>query len=119
MGKKVFIVEDSPELLEVIEAALRQEGFEVAGQETGRNAVVKIKETMPDVILLDVILPCMDGHAIASQLSQDDTTKKIPIVVITALVQSKSLFDKFGQVKSFVTKPFSASELVSVIKTAV
>ena len=117
MGKKVFVVEDSPELLEVIEAALRQEGFDVVGQETGRNAVVKIKETTPDIILLDVILPCMDGHAIASQLAQEEATKNIPIVVITALVQSKSLFDKFPQVKAFVTKPFSADELVAVIKT--
>jgi len=47
----------------------------------------------------------------------DDATKNIPIIVITALVQSKSLFDKFSQVKAFVTKPFSADELLTVIKT--
>ncbi len=118
MSKKIYVIEDSPELIDLLTEALSHEGFEVSSQDTGRLAVAKVKENKPDLILLDVMLPGVDGHAIAGQLSADDETKNIPIIVLTALGQAKSMFDKFPQVRGFTLKPFTTEELVTNIKTA-
>jgi DNA-binding response OmpR family regulator len=118
MGKRIYIIEDSPELIDLLTEALSHEGFDVFSQDTGRQAVAKIKEAKPDLILLDVMLPGLDGHAIAGQLSADDATKSIPIIVLTALGQAKSMFDKFPQVRGFNLKPFTTEELLTSIKTA-
>jgi CheY-like chemotaxis protein len=119
MSKKIFILEDSPELLALLEESLQREGFAVVAQDTGRDALAKIKEASPDLVLLDIMLPVLDGHAIANLLSADEATKNIPIMVLSALGQAKPLFEKFGQVKGFFPKPVRIAELLEAIKTAV
>jgi len=118
MGKKIFIIEDSPELLESLEETLRKEGFEVFSQDTGRDALDKIKAAAPDLVVLDAVLPVLDGNAIAAQLSADDAVKNIPIIVLSHLMQAKPLFEKFGQVKGFLARPVKTSELLETVKTA-
>ena len=118
MSKKIFILEDSPELLDSLEETLKREGFEVIVHDTGRDALGKIKAAAPDLVLLGVILPVLDGQAVAAQLSADDATNNIPIVVISAMMHAKPLFEKFGQVKGFLAKPVKTPDLLETVKTA-
>ena len=112
MAKKVLVVDDEPEMLNLMKFTLEQGKYEVVTCDTGRNAWAAIIDNKPDLILLDVMLPGIDGYSLQIKISQDDLTKGIPIVIMTALEPSRTLFKKFEQVKGFMTKPFKSDELL-------
>ena len=115
---KIVVIDDDPEITDLVEYALVSEGYEVFVCSNGREAMDTIKQHRPDVIVLDVMLPGIDGYAVANKLSQDEQTKNIPIVVITALEQSQGMFEKFYQVKAFLPKPFSTERVLETVKSA-
>ena len=116
MAKKIVVVDDEPEFLEMLEEIITQSGYEVSACDNGREALDLIRATKPDMALLDVMLPGMDGHAITAALAKDDDTNTIPIIIISALEQSRGMFEKYPQVKAFCSKPFSPAELLQNIK---
>jgi len=111
-----MIIEDEPEFLELLELVLSSVGYETASCENGREALNRIKEEAPDLIILDVMLPGMDGHAIARQLAMDEETNRIPIIVMTALEQSKRLFDGLDQVKAFCSKLINPTDFLEKVQ---
>jgi two-component system, OmpR family, alkaline phosphatase synthesis response regulator PhoP len=119
MPKKVLVVDDEPEMLNLIHFTLQQAGYDVSTCDTGRHAWNAIIETKPDLLLLDVMLPGIDGYSLQIKISQDDATKDIPIIVLTALEPSRTLFKKFPQVKGFMTKPFKTDDLVEAVEKAI
>jgi DNA-binding response OmpR family regulator len=118
MAKKVLIVDDEPEILNLVQYTLEQGGFEVHTCDSGRGAADMIAKVRPDVLLLDVMLPGMDGYSLQLKLAQDPATKDLPIVILTALEPSKTLFQKFPQVAGFMTKPFKPEELLQAVRAA-
>ena len=116
--KKVLVIDDEPEMLSLVKYTLEQAGFEVATCDNGRQAWDQITLVEPDVLVLDVMLPGIDGYSLQLKLSQDPKTKNLPIVVLTALEPSKTLFQKFPQVAGFMTKPFKPEELLKLVQTA-
>lgn len=116
MKKRILLVEDEVSLLQLLTLVLTKEGYEVHACQTGREAVSRMKELHPHLVLLDVMLPGLDGRAIASIMEQDDELSGIPIIIMSALVESAHMFQQFPQVKDFCAKPFVLKELVIKVK---
>jgi DNA-binding response OmpR family regulator len=118
MAKKVLVIDDEPEMLNLVKYTLEHAGFEVHTCDNGRQAWDEIAKVRPDVLVLDVMLPGIDGYSLQLKISQEPTTKDLPIVVLTALEPSKTLFQKFPQVQGFMTKPFKTEELLKTVQAA-
>ena len=119
MAKKVLVIDDEPEMLALVKYTLEHSGFEVHTCDNGRTAWDEIVKVKPDVLVLDVMLPGIDGYSLQLKMSQDPATKSLPIVILTALEPSKTLFQKFPQVVGFMTKPFKTEELLKTVQSAV
>ncbi len=115
---KIMIVDDDPEISNLLQYTLESTGHVVRVCDNGRDVIDMLKEFMPDLMILDVMLPGIDGYSLATTLSQDAELSKIPIIVLSALEPSRSLFGKFNQVMAFLTKPFSTEELLETINNA-
>ncbi len=119
MEKKVLIIDDEPEMLKMISYALEKAGFKTATCDSGKQALAAISSHKPDLLILDVMLPGIDGYSLGQQIAGNPETKGIPVIVLTALEPSKPLFQKFSQVVAFMTKPCNIDELVSQVQKAV
>ena len=111
--RKILIVDDEPDALELLEYNLRQAGHDVALAEDGREALNKARTELPDLILLDLMLPEVDGLQVCKKLKQDAATRHIPIIMVTAKAAEidRVLGLELGA-DDYVTKPFSPRELV-------
>lgn len=119
MAKKVLVIDDEPEMLNLVKFTLEHAGFEVFTCDNGRTAWDEITKVKPDLLILDVMLPGIDGYSLQLKISKEEGTKKMPIIVLTALEPSKTLFQKFTQVTNFMTKPFKTDELLEAAQSAV
>ena len=118
MAKKILVIDDEPEVLTLVKFTLERAGFEVSTCDSGRQAWDAIMSFKPDLLVLDVMLPGIDGYSLQIKVSQDPQTKDMPIIVLTALEPSKTLFQKFPQVAGFMTKPFKSEELLEIVQSA-
>jgi CheY-like chemotaxis protein len=116
MAKKILVVDDENDLLLVTLLRLKHVGYEAFGATTGQEALDLARQKMPDLILMDVLLPVMNGDEVARILKKDEATKNIPIILISA--NAKFLEDKFTAcgAAGCLTKPFRSDELVATIK---
>jgi DNA-binding response OmpR family regulator len=117
MRKKLLIVEDNTELLELLRLGFKQAGFSVSTAANGLEAIKKARSLSPDVILLDLILPELDGFAACEVLRRSQETAAIPIIMLTGLT---SEFTRFAGMESgadeYVTKPASPEQLLPRVK---
>jgi DNA-binding response OmpR family regulator len=116
MPKKVLIAEDDEEITELLKTTFETAGYAVTGTAYGGRLPDLIKKVCPDILILDVMLPGLDGYSLQLQLAQDEATRELPVIVTTALPATRALFEKFPQVKSFVDKPFDARELLDTVR---
>jgi len=116
MAQKVLIIDDEPAILSLVKHTLEKGGFEVHTCDTGRKAWEEITRLKPDLLLLDVMLPGIDGYTLQTQMSADPATKTIPVVMLTALESARALFSKFPQIAGFMTKPFAPSDLLRTVQ---
>ena len=110
--KKILVVDDEPEILSLIKLALEQARYEVVTCDDGKAAWDLLVSAKPDLLILDVMLPGLDGYTIQQKISQEPSTKDMPIIVLTSMEPTKTLFRKFPQVTAFMTKPFKIDELL-------
>lgn len=114
---KILIVDDEPFIVETIKFSLEHLGFECLTAFDGLEAIKVAREEMPDLILLDIMLPKMNGYKVCRLLKFDDKFKHIPIIMLTARTQEK---DKTLGIETgadeYVTKPFDIDNVVSLIK---
>jgi two-component system alkaline phosphatase synthesis response regulator PhoP len=117
MTKKILVVEDEAELTNAIQIRLEQAGYEVLIAYDGKEGLEKAREENPDLIVLDLMLPKMDGYKVCRMLKFDAKYKKIPVVMLTARAQEKdeSLGYEVGA-DVFITKPFKYQVLLSKIR---
>ena len=113
--KKILIVEDEPDLVLMLKARLKSEGYDVYSAFDGIEGIKKTKELRPDLILIDVMMPKLDGYSMAQRLKEDDVTTGIPIIVVTIKDSMETLFRKIG-INHYFTKPFKTEELLNTIK---
>ena len=117
MKQKILIVDDEPDALELVKVNLTNAGFTVATAEDGEEAIKKARAILPSLILLDLMLPEVDGLEVCKILRQDGATKNIPIIMVTAKASEidRVLGLELGA-DDYVTKPFSPRELVLRVK---
>jgi DNA-binding response OmpR family regulator len=114
---KVLVVEDEPLISEMISKSLRLEGYQVDTATTGEEGLKKVREGVPDLVLLDILLPKIDGWEVLTRMRDDARTKVIPIIMLTALSDEKSKVQGLrGGADDYVTKPFSALELMARVE---
>ena len=116
MQKRILIVEDEISIIELLMLVLSREGYEIAVCQTGRDAIAQMKEFHPHLVILDVMLPGLDGASIVKIMSEDENLINIPVLVTSALVESQKRFTRFPQVKGFCSKPFALTDLVAKVK---
>lgn len=113
----ILVVEDEPLISEMVAKSLKLEGYTVVVAQTGDDGLSKAKEIKPDLVLLDVLLPKLDGWEILTRLRDDPRCKDIPIIMLTALTDEKSKVQGLrGGADDYVTKPFSALELMARVE---
>ncbi|WCJ59943.1 response regulator transcription factor [Fontisphaera persica] len=117
MKPKILVVDDEPDAVELIEFNLKGAGFDVISADDGAEAVQKARTAQPNLIILDVMLPEMDGMEVCKTLRRDPATAKIPIIMLTAKAAEidRVLGLELGA-DDYVTKPFSPRELVLRVK---
>jgi DNA-binding response OmpR family regulator len=115
--KKIMLAEDEAHIARLIIFKLEREGFKVEWAQDGGEAIDKIKKTMPDLILLDVMMPVMDGFDVLKQIRADASLSAIPVFMLTAKGQTEDVEKGFGLgVDDYIIKPFRPAELVARIK---
>jgi DNA-binding response OmpR family regulator len=117
MNNRILVVDDEPDALELVEFNLKGAGFEVATAEDGESALKKARSLAPALIILDVMLPEIDGMEVCKMLRKDAATSNIPIIMLTAKAAEidRVLGLELGA-DDYVTKPFSPRELVLRVK---
>ena len=116
MPKRLLVVDDEPNLLLAVAAALRAEGYEVVTARNGREALVRVAESVPDLVISDIRMPGMDGYQLASQLRSSSRTALVPVVFLTAKDETADRVAGFRSgVDAYITKPFEPDELLAVI----
>jgi two-component system response regulator VicR len=116
--KHIICVEDEAEMIDLIRLILSHHGFEVKGANGGKEGLEIIRKELPDLVLLDLMMPDMDGWEVYQQMKADDATKGIPVIVVTAKAQSidKVLGLHIAKVDDYIAKPFSPQELVNSVE---
>ena len=115
MPKKALVVDDEEEMRDLLRFTLEKAGLTVDLCDNGRTAWELLQRERPDILILDVMLPGIDGFSLQTKLSQEPGLQKLPVLVLTALLASEPLFAKFPNA-TFMTKPFSTDELVSKVQ---
>jgi DNA-binding response OmpR family regulator len=121
MGDKLLIViaEDEPQIANLVKFKLEKSGYEVMWGENGKLALEIVMEHHPDLVILDVMMPIMDGFEVLRSMKEAAETKDIPVIMLTARVMEADVLKGFetGAV-DYLTKPFSVSELTARVKSA-
>jgi len=117
--KRILCIEDEAEMIDLIRLILGRHGFDVKGAAGGREGLELVCKEKPDLVLLDLMMPDMDGWEVYQQMKADETTRNIPVIVVTAKAQSidKVLGLHIAKVDDYIAKPFSPQELLASIDT--
>ncbi|MCB0010161.1 MAG: response regulator, partial [Anaerolineales bacterium] len=114
----VLIVDDTPANLETLYSYFESLGFEIMMAQNGPSALKRVEYVKPDIILLDVIMPGMDGFETCRRLKADDATKNIPVIFMTALTDTIHKVKGFqAGAADYITKPFQIEEVLARIQT--
>ena len=117
MAKKILVVDDEPDILKLETFRLKKSGYEVATATDGREAFDLIQKEKPDLILLDLRLPIMDGYEVCKRLKADQELKHIPVILLTASTVGKIAGTaKELKADDYLTKPFHLQELLAKVK---
>ena len=115
--KKILVVDDEADLVETLRFPLEMEGFKVLVSYNGEDALSQARKENPDLILLDLMLPKLDGYKVCRLLKFDEKYKHIPILMLTAKTQEKDkLLGKETGADEYITKPFDIDELMKRVK---
>lgn len=113
----ILVVDDEQDLLDLIEYNLKKEGFDVLKAENGQQGIQMAKEHSPNLVLLDIMMPKMDGLEVCDQMRADPSLKHIPIIFLTARGDEKTEVEGLDKgADDYITKPISTTKLISRIK---
>ena len=113
---RILVVDDDPNSRKIIELMLLSQGYSLLFAENGREAVTRASESIPDLILMDVLMPIMNGHEATRQIKADPRTKAIPIVALTALAFASDRQEALAVgCDGYLSKPFTRRELIEIV----
>lgn len=115
--KLIVCIEDEPEMIDLVKLILRRGDYEFVGAVGGREGLEAVQRLEPDLVLLDLMMPDIDGWEVYRQMKADDTLKDVPVIVITAKAQSidRVLGLHIAKVDAYITKPFGPHELLDSV----
>ena len=121
---KVMVVDDEKDVVYLIKVLLEREKLEVLEAYNGLEAYNKLTSTdpgkvLPDAMILDIMMPEMDGYTLQTKLQEMDDLNHIPIIILTAKGQMKDLFEMSSNIFAFVEKPFEPKNLIKIVKDAI
>jgi two-component system response regulator VicR len=116
-NRRVVCIEDEPEMIELVRLILSRRNFSVIGAMGGREGLDLIRQYKPNLVLLDLMMPGMDGWEVYQEMKASEEMKNIPVIVVTAKAQSidKVLGLHVAKVEDYITKPFGPQELLNSI----
>ena len=114
MSKKVLIIDDEVNTVKVVTSRLKANQYEVIAANDGEDGLKKLKNERPDLIILDIMMPKIDGYTFLRTIKTDGSLPKIPVIVLTAKDKMKDLFEIEG-VKDYVVKPFKPEDLLQKV----
>jgi len=117
-GKLVVCIEDEQEMIDLVQLILGRRGFKVEGANGGLEGLEKVQQRKPDLVLLDLMMPDMDGWEVYQRMKSDEELREIPVIVVTAKAQSidKVLGLHIAKVDDYITKPFGPQELLESVE---
>lgn len=113
---KILVVDDDKSIVQLIEFILRREGHTVIVAHNGTEGVAQAKAEHPDLIILDVMMPEMDGFSVSGALFKDLAMRDIPILVLTAKGTSREIFTLVPNVRGYMDKPFDPPDLLKTVR---
>jgi DNA-binding response OmpR family regulator len=117
MAKHVLAVDDELHIRRLIQINLEREGYRVTTAGDGQEALRQIQDERPDLVLLDVMMPHVDGFSLLRRLKEDPETADIPVMMLTVRAEDESMFEAWRSgVACYIPKPFHPSELVAFVK---
>ena len=119
-AKRILICDDDPVILRLLQVNLELEGYDVLLAHHGENAIEVANAELPDLVILDIMMPRLDGYQTCEQLKQAEATKDIPVIFLSAKAQSSDIERgrEYG-VAEYLTKPFDPNELIAVVERVV
>ncbi|MFA0758258.1 MAG: hypothetical protein PVTTEEND_001654 [Candidatus Fervidibacter sp.] len=115
--KRVLVVDDERHIVRLVQVNLERQGYEVLTAYDGVECLEKAKAEKPDLIILDVMMPRMDGFEALQRLKSDPETNQIPVIMLTARAQDRDVLQGYQYgADLYLTKPFSPLELISLVK---
>ena len=119
MAVTILIIDDEPDIVEIVRHRLEQDGYSIVSAVDGLKGLALVREQAPDLILLDVMMPGIDGFAVARVLKNNPQTAAIPLIMLTAKADFHSVAQGWNvNVDNYITKPFDLDELARAIKSA-
>ncbi len=119
-GYKILVVDDDEALVDVVSNLLKLEGYEVLEAYNGKAGLEMAKEKKPHVIILDIMMPEMDGYQVLEKLKEDPETNDIPVIMLTARTEDKAVIESWKKGADFyIPKPFEIDELLHVIELVI
>lgn len=117
MPSKILAVDDEKHIVRLVQINLQKEGYEVATASTGKEALEKVSEFSPDLIVMDVMMPEMDGFEALKKLKENPATREIPVIMLTAKAQDADVFRGWQSgADLYLTKPFNPAELLTFVR---
>jgi DNA-binding response OmpR family regulator len=116
--KQIICIEDEHEMIDLIQLILGRRGYQVTGASGGKEGLDLVRNVHPDLVLLDLMMPDMDGWEVYQQMKADEGTRNIPVIVVTAKAQNidKVLGLHIAKVDDYIAKPFSPQELIDSVE---
>lgn len=119
MAERILVTDDEPDVLMIVQTGLEAEGYDVITATNGQDALDIAEREQPDLILLDVMMPNMDGFEVLGKLKEGDKTAKIPVIMLTGLSdRSKIQQALVSGIDYYVVKPFDFDDLTTKVRTA-
>ncbi|HNV85551.1 MAG TPA: response regulator [Candidatus Omnitrophota bacterium] len=115
MAKKILLVDDDPHIVQLLKTRLAASQYEIVTASDGEEGFEKLKAESPDMVLLDILMPKMDGYGFVLRMKEENLLSKTPVIMLTAKDNMKDLFEMEG-VSDYIVKPFQAAELLNKIE---
>jgi two-component system alkaline phosphatase synthesis response regulator PhoP/two-component system response regulator VicR len=114
---KILAVDDEPHIRRLVQVNLERHGYEVVTAADGKDALEKVASEKPDLVVLDVMMPYMDGFEVLQTLRKNAETRELPVIMLTAKAQDADVFRGWQSgADLYLTKPFNPMELISFVK---
>lgn len=119
MSKKILAIDDENDALLILKTALTSEGYDVITATNGFDGVALAEEQKPDLVILDLLMPEMDGFEVLAQLKSSDTTGEIPVIVVSGVSEKEKIKNALTQgIDYFIMKPYDYNDLIAKVHEA-